>query len=226
QDIIDKIIKLSNPEAGIRQSFTLVPSDPNYDYVTTANKQEITYPGGEAGIEKAKELLAQAGVTGTIDVRFLFADNNTRRQQEFTLIQESAAKAGFNVQTINAGDKWGTLLSTAQNSYDASLFGWQTSSSAVTEPAGNFVTNGGNNYGGFSNAELDALYAELMTTLDKDRQREIVAGVETILVAEGFGTTIFQFPEITAWDSRLKNVTYITFMPTVINNFYEWKWEA
>jgi peptide/nickel transport system substrate-binding protein len=228
QDIIDKIIKPNNPEAGIRQSYNLVPSDPNYADVVAASKQDTTYPGGDAAIEQAKKLLAEAGLdteAKPIDVRFLFADNNTRRVQEYQLIQESAIKAGFNVFTINAAKEWGNLLSSPDR-YDASLFGWQTTSRAVSEPAANFTTTGGNNFGGFSNAEIDALYAELAGCFDADRQKEINERVEAILVEEGFGTTIFQFPEITAWDARLKNVTYITLAPTVFNNFYEWQWQA
>ncbi|MDR0837138.1 MAG: ABC transporter substrate-binding protein [Propionibacteriaceae bacterium] len=218
QDIIDKIIKPLNPNAEIRQAFSVVPGAPWYDDVVAANGQVEKYPS-VVDIDAAKAKLAEAGVT-TLDVRFMYGKSNVRRQQEYQLIKESAALAGINV--IDAGsDDWGNKL--GDRTYDASLFGWQTTSLAVTEPKANFFSTGGNNFGGFGNAEVDALYTELDSTIDEARQLEIVIGVEKLLVSEAFGTTIFQFPEISAYSSDLKNASTISMMPTIFWNFWEWE---
>ena len=41
--------------------------------------------------------------------------------------------------------------------YDAALFGWQTTAVAVADSMPNYVTDGVNNFYGYSNADVDAL---------------------------------------------------------------------
>ncbi len=220
QRIIDNIIKPLNPEAEVRNTFNVVPGSPEYDATAEANGMEATYGGG-GDVEKAKALLAEAGATNPT-VRMMFAQNNTRRQQEFQLIKETAEQAGFSIVDASSID-WGTLLST-NNVYDASLFGWQSTSVGVSQVPPNYLTTGQNNYGGFSNEQVDTLLNELNVTTDTDRQNEIVREVEKILVDEAFGITIFQFPEITGVDTtKVKGVTSIPLSPTFFWNFWNWE---
>ncbi|MDO5630000.1 MAG: ABC transporter family substrate-binding protein [Mobilicoccus sp.] len=220
QMIIDNIIKPLNPEAEIRNTFNVVPGAPDYDATVEANGMKATYGEG-SNVEKAKELLAEAGVEGP-SVRLLFVQNNTRRQQEFQLIKEQADAAGFNVIDASSVD-WGPLLSD-NSQYDASLFGWQSTSLGVSAVAPNYLTTGQNNYGRFSNATVDELLNELNITTDTDRQSEIIKEVEKILVDEAFGLTIFQFPEITGFDTtRISGVKSIALSPTYFHNFWEWE---
>ena len=128
----------------------------------------------------AADLLEEAGVDSPT-VRFLYDDTNSRREQQFTLIQEQAEEAGFEI--VNEGDvNWGSRM--GDGTYDASLFGWQSTSTGVTESDANFRTGQQNNYGGFSNEEVDELYDELQVETDPARQEEILAEAETILVDE------------------------------------------
>ncbi|HHU40444.1 MAG TPA: ABC transporter family substrate-binding protein [Propionibacterium sp.] len=220
QRIIDNIIKPLNPEAEIRNTYNVVPGSPEYDATVEANGMKATYGEG-SNVDKAKELLAEAGVTNPT-VRMMFAQNNTRRQQEFQLIKETAEQAGFTVVDASSLD-WGQLLGT-NDVYDASLFGWQSTSVGVSQVPPNYLTTGQNNYGKFSNEQVDTLLNELNVTTDTDRQNEIVSEVEKILVDEAFGLTIFQFPEITGYDStKIKNVKSIALSPTFFWNFWEWE---
>lgn len=219
QRIVDNIIKPLNPEAEVRNTYNVVPGSPEYDATAEANGMEATYGGG-SNVDKAKELLAEAGVTNP-SVRMMFAQNNTRRQQEFQLIKETAEQAGFTVVDASSID-WGQLLS--QNDlYDASLFGWQSTSVGVSQVPPNYLSTGQNNYGGFNNAQADALLNELNLTTDTDRQNEIVREVEKILVDEAFGLTIFQFPEITGISNQITGVSSIPLSPTFFWNFWEWQ---
>ncbi len=219
QRIIDNLIKPLNPEAQIRNTYNVVPGAPEYQATAQANGMEATYGGG-GNVDKAKALLAEAGVTNPT-VRMMFAQNNTRRQNEFQLIKEQAEAAGFTI--VDASNiNWGQLLG-QNNLYDASLFGWQSTSVGVSQVPPNFLTTGQNNYGKFSNAKVDELLNELNVTTDTDRQNEIVREVEKILVDEAFGITIFQFPEITGISNRMENVSSIPLSPTMFWNFWEWK---
>ena len=115
------------------------------------------------------------------------------------------------------------MLSTAQDQYDAALFGWQSTSTAVTESDANFRTGGLNNFYGYSNAEVDALFDSLQTETDPAKQIDIQIGVEKHLWEDAFGTTIFQFPGVNAWNSNIKGVEPISISPTIFAGFWNWE---
>ncbi|MFT3877172.1 MAG: ABC transporter family substrate-binding protein [Propioniciclava sp.] len=219
QKIIDTIIKPLNPEAAIRNTYSVVPGAPNYDSMVSTNGMKDVYGGG-GDVEKAKALLAEAGVSAPT-VRVKYASNNTRRQQQFQLIKESAEAAGFVVQDVGSID-WGQELR-QPSLYDASLFGWQSTSTGVHEAAANYITGGQNNYGKYSNAEVDRLFAELGVTIDPAEQKRLLEEAEKHLVNDGFGITIYQFPEITGISSKIKGVASIPLSPNYFWNFWEWK---
>lgn len=218
QQIVDQLIKPLNPEAETRDSFILLPDDPNYPRMVEENGSADL---GEVDIERAKALLAEVGVD-SVDVRLLYGASNVRRQNEYTLIAESAKEAGFNV--IDGGDdNWGTMLSTEQDKYDIGLFGWQSTSTAVTESDANFRTGGANNYFGYSNKEVDALFDELQVETDPAKQIDIQIDVEKHLWEDAFGTTIYQFPGVNAWNSKIEGVEPIPIAPTIFASFWDWK---
>jgi peptide/nickel transport system substrate-binding protein len=217
QTIIDNIIKPINPNAAVRNSLTVVPGAPGYDAITAANQMGTIY--ANVDVAKAKQLLSEAGATSP-KVRILYAKSNVRRQQEFRLIKDSAEQAGFQV-IDNGNDSWGSKL--GDKSYDASLFGWQSTGTGVTESDANYRTGGLNNFGGYSSAKVDGLLDELQTAIDPAKQTEILGQVEKQLVADAFGVSIFQFPAITATSKSVSGVDANTIAPTIFWNFWEWK---
>ena len=219
QKIIDNLIKPLNPQATIRNSYTTVPSASTYAAITAANGMQATFGNGDAA--KAKDILAKAGVTTAPTVRLLYASTNTRRQQQFQLIKEAAEQAGFKVEDKSA-EKWGSILPDTSK-YDAALFGWQSTSVAVGESDANYRTKAQNNYYGYSNAEVDKLFDELLVTTEAAKQTEILGKIEKLLVDDAFGTTIFQFPEITTNSSKIKNVSSIALSPNFFWNAWQWE---
>jgi peptide/nickel transport system substrate-binding protein len=218
QQIVDTLIKPLQDDAQIRNSFNVVPGAPGYDEVAAANGMTAY---NEVDIDGAKALLEEAGVAAPVDVRLLYAKSNTRRVQEYQLIFESAAKAGFNV-VDNGDEKWSSRM--GDGSYDASLFGWQSTSTAINEPAANYVVNGQNNFGGLNNPDVDNLYSELQVALDQASQQRINQDVEKLLVDLGFGLTIFQFPGLVAWNTeRISGVSTIAINPTIFYNYWDWE---
>ncbi|MDR2380815.1 MAG: ABC transporter substrate-binding protein [Bifidobacteriaceae bacterium] len=216
QQIVDTIIKPTQPDATTRDSYNVVPGSPSYDSTIAANGY-AAYK--DVDIEGAKALLDAAGVSSP-EVRVLYAKSNSRRVQEFQLIYESATEAGFSV--IDAGsDQWGSIL--GNGTYDVSLFGWQSTSTAVYEPAANYISDGQNNFGGFVSERVDQLYDELETETDPTRQAEINTEVETILLADGFGIVLYQFPSVLAWRESVKNVSMTTISGTMFWNFWDWE---
>ncbi|MFF1529825.1 ABC transporter family substrate-binding protein [Cellulomonas sp. NPDC058312] len=220
QEIIEKLIQPLQEDATTRDSFLYVPGSPNYDTVVGSNGSDAW---AEVDVAGAQALLAEAGVTTPVDVRFLYGKSNVRRANEFQLIAASAAQAGFNV-IDNGDDTWGSIL--GNGSYDASLFGWQSTNTFILNAEANYVTGGQNNYGGYSNPEVDALWAEVATNTDSDREAELAAEIETKLNQDAFGVNIFQFPGVVANRDVLKGVSTIALSPTIFWNFWEWEISA
>jgi len=219
QKIIDTIIKPQNPSAEIRNSYNVVPGSPSYADLVANNGMQSTFGAGD-NTDKAKELLAQAGVKSPT-VRFMYDNTNTRRVQEFQLIKEAADKAGFKV--VDAGNKdWGSLLQKT-SVYDASLFGWQSTNTGITGADANYRTKATNNFYGYSSKTVDDLLNQLLVELDTTKQNEIMLKLEQELVKDAFSITIFQFPQPTAVSNKLTGVSSISLAPTYFWNFWEWK---
>lgn len=220
QDIVDRLIKPINPDATTRNSFTTVPGSPRYDTITSENGMEQQY--GTVDIAGAKQLLQEAGVTTPVDVRLKFAANNPRRANEYDLMKASAAEAGFNL-IDGRSPSWGKELPQIET-YDASLFGWQSTGTGITESQANFVTDGSNNYGKFSNTTVDSTYDNLSgSVLEPDAVTTDLTTVEKNLVDQAFGVTIYQFPGVTSYNStKVQNVDVIPLGPGPFYNFWEW----
>jgi peptide/nickel transport system substrate-binding protein len=217
-EILEKLILPLQPDATTRDSFNIVPGAPGYDEAIAANGSSEF---ATADPDAAAALLAEAGVSTPSSVRFLDGKGHQRRAQEYQLIYESVTKAGFELEDVSSTE-WGNLL--GGGTYDASLFGWQSVSTAVNEPAANYVSDGQNNYGHLNNARIDELYSDLQSTDDEAGQQAINLEVEQILYTEGFGVPIFQFPGITAWNAnKVSGVATVPIGSTVFENYWDWE---
>ena len=215
-DIIDKLIKPLNPEAEINNSQTLLPGFDGYERMVEENGS-AEY--AEVDIAGATALLAEAGVATPVNVNFMYGLSNTRRQNQYQLIAASASQAGFNV--VDAGsDDWGSKL--GDGTYDAVLFGWQSTSTAVTASEATFASDGGNNLNGYVNDKVDAAYDTLQGEYDKDKQLDLLVDVEKELWADAYGVTVFQFPGVTAWSSNVDGVVPAPLSPQFFWNYPEW----
>lgn len=216
QEIIDRLIKPLNKEAEVRDSFNQAPDSPLYDDIVAASGISDY---DEVDIEGAKKLLEEAGAEAP-SVRFLYDNTNARRSQLFALIKESAEKAGFKVE--DAGDvNWGTRL--GDGTYDASLFGWALSTTAVTESDSYYRKGALNNYSGYDNKDLTKTLDEMLVTIDPDKQASLAEEVEKQLVDDAFGLPLFQHPSLTIHGDKVSNVSTTTLDPSMFWNYWEWE---
>ncbi len=221
QDIVDRLIKPINPDSTVRNSYTTVPGSPRYDTIEQQNGMQEQY--GTVDVPGAKALLAEAGVTTPVNVRLKFAANNPRRSNEYDLMKASALDAGFNL-IDGSSASWGTELPAIEG-YDASLFGWQSTSTGVSESEANFVTDGANNYGKFSSQAVDDAYSTITgKVLEPDALTSELVTVEKTLVDNAFGVTLYQFPGVTSWNgNRVSGVSTIPLSPGPFFNFWDWQ---
>lgn len=220
-EIVEKLIKPLNPEAEVRESYNVVPGSPMYAGVTAANGQSEAFPL-ENDVAGAEALIEEAGVETPIDVRLLYGASNARRQQEYAIMAEAMNQSGLFNLVDGGNDQWGSMLSSATDQYDAALFGWQSTSTAVTAGNANYGTGEINNFYGYSNAEVDELQDELSVQTDPAEQERLLGEIEANLVEDAFGVTIFQFPSVTSYRNTVTGITPITISPTVFYGFWDW----
>lgn len=215
QEIVDKIIKPLNPDAVVRDSFNQIPGSPMYDAIVAGNGMEDY---DKVDVDAAKKLLDEVG--GDLKpVRIMYDNTNSRRQQEFQLIKESAEKAGFEIKDV--GDvNWGTRL--GDKSYDLSIFGWQSESTGITESDANYRTGAQNNFGGYTNKNTDKILDEILGA-DDSEQEKLSTELEKQLTDDAFGAPIFQHPELLIYRDKLKNAKSTTVSPTMFWNYWEWE---
>ena len=219
QEIVDKLIKPLQPEAEVRNSQVFLPGAEGYDDSVAANGSADF---AEVDIDGAIALLAEAGVVNP-EVCMLFSSTNPRRANEFLLIQQSGALAGFNVTDCSSPD-WGGLLGTP-GAYDASLFAWQSTSLGVTNgPPPTYTTGAINNLNFYSNPDMDALTEALGQEFDPAAQIEILKDIDKLLWDDFYGVTIFQFPAVTAFDQNaIANISPSPLSPTIFWNVWDWE---
>ena len=226
QSIVDRLIKPISSAAGVRDSFSLPPGAPGYDEIVATSGikayDQVDIPG-------AKALLAKAGVTSPKPVRILYSATSTLRQQEFQLISASATQAGFKIVDGKDPD-WSTHLPNT-NKYDASIFAWVNSNLGISQgPPPNFTGKEGgqwvgqNNFGHYNNATVNSLMDQILVTPDTATQNKLLAEAEKHLVSDGFGTILYQYPDVVGYDSnKLTGISTIPVVPQVLWNYWEWK---
>ncbi len=218
QQIVEELIAPIQEDAVTRDSYLFVPGAEGYDDVVGSNGSAAY---AEVDIAGATALLAEAGVSNP-EVCVLYGSTNPRRASEFALIQASAALAGFSVTDCGRPD-WRTLLGTA-GSYDAALFGWQSTSLGITGNSVAYRTGGINNLNGYSNPEVDALLGDLDGTFSESEQENILAEVDGLLWQDAVGVPLYQFPAVVAYDQdKVTGIAPSVLAPAVFWNVWDWQ---
>jgi peptide/nickel transport system substrate-binding protein len=126
-------------------------------------------------VEKAKALLAQAGVKTPVPV-VLTITNETDIQQASEVIQSMAREAGFDVK-IRSMEFASSLQAAYAGDFEAYLIGW----SGRADPDGNMWQmlhgSGTFNYGHYQNPDVDKALDDARTVSAVDQRRALYAKV-------------------------------------------------
>jgi peptide/nickel transport system substrate-binding protein len=211
QEILDKLIKPINDKAELTQNRMFFPFQD--DYKDTSGG---TYDTVDIG--KAKSALEAAGYTldgsayqkGGQKVEFkLLHKDNARRTREQQLIQTSCAQAGISV-VDDSDPNWSARA--AKGQFDAVIFAWVANPllsqqrSIYKTPAD--TTNLNQNFGYYSNAEVDELTDRLASETDPTKLPGIANQADTLIWDDLATIPLFQFPEVVAYADNVSGVLY------------------
>jgi peptide/nickel transport system substrate-binding protein len=221
--ILETIIKPLNSNAELRNSLLTIPGSPNYEAIVSANGSDF-YSGTDAErVEKATNILANAGISTPIDVKFWYPTGNVRRSQELELIQANSLKAGFNVIDTSEPN-WEFTDPTLYpiNPHDAVIFAWSSSSLAITGNDQQYGTDKPSNFQDYTNPTVDENLSALETELDPAKQVELQTAVEAALWGDAATLPIFQFPGLTWWDNGTTGISTNPLSTGYFWNYWEW----
>jgi peptide/nickel transport system substrate-binding protein len=207
--ILEDVVTPVAPDSVVRESFL----DP-----------DALVPLGSGGFaesqSRARSLVARSGVP-TPAVCVLFDPSNPRRVTEFELIKVSAEKAGFLVSDCSASD-WEGFLG-VQGAYDAALFAWNETSTAVSSPDARLrSTSTVSNFSHYSSEAVDGLLDQLAVADDTLTQEDLIEQLDASLWADFYGVPLYQYPTITAYSSAVEGVSPSP-LSGLLWNIWEWQ---
>ncbi|MBT0567141.1 ABC transporter family substrate-binding protein [Williamsia sp. CHRR-6] len=217
QEILDKLIKPVEPKAALLQTRIFYPFQEGYADIAKASGGE-TYD--KVDIEGAKADIAKSGVTDLTVNAIYLGNPNQRRQQTQQIIAESCGKAGFkfNVKALTPKE-WGET--TTKGAYDVAQFAW-SGSGLVSENPPLFTSTSDQNYGKYSNPQVDQLLAKLAETSDRPTQLDLTKQIETILWKDLATIPIFAWPLLNAYSPRVSGVVLNTTQTQAVFNAATW----
>jgi len=140
-------------------------------------------PVPKRDVAKAKALLAEAGMKTPVTIDFM-VPNNPETRQVAEVVQAMAAEAGFDMK-IRVTEFATSLKEAEQGRYQAYMLAW----SGRVDPDGNAYifhkTNAPQNYGGFSDPEVDAWLDEARTKSALADRKAIYGKVADKVIGKG-----------------------------------------
>lgn len=143
------------------------------------------YPGGDTGdVEKAKELLDEAGVKNLKLTLTYPTDVSAIEEKEALSVKNSLKRVGIDVELKGLdGSTWYELISDAKGDYDLTTNGWGAdfpSGMSTIQPlfASSEIGNGGGNASQYSNPEVDAAIDAAISEPDLDKAAEMWAAID------------------------------------------------
>jgi peptide/nickel transport system substrate-binding protein len=168
--------------------------------------------------EKAKKLLAEAGVTTPLEISLKLPPPPYARQGG-EILAAQLAKVGITAKIENV--EWAQWLSqvfapNGPHNYDLTIVSHVEPFDLVklTEP---------DYYLGYNNEAFNALYKQIMTTPDEAGRAKLLGDAQRMLATDAVAGFLFQPQWITVINKKLKGVWKE--VPQFENDFSAWSWE-
>ena len=218
EQIVQNLIQPINPEAQVMNLREKFPFQDDYQEVL-----EAAYDGryDQVDLEGAKAKFAEAGLEDGAEVRIGYSAPNQRRTDEIAAIKASCDEVGFNI--VDGGDpkffESGGSLETGD--WEIALFAWAGSGQIASgQPI--YETDGGQNFGGFANEDVDAAWETLAKSNDPAVHLEQVKIIEKLLWDNLYGIPLFAHPGVVGYDNTLQNVRHNSTQTGVSWNAEQW----
>ncbi len=183
--ICEQISKAGEQPAGAYVPAGLTDSDINVQFREAGGDYYSVEPSRyEANCDEARELLALAGYpagSGFPKLEYIFNESTLHLQIGEAL--QSMWKEELGIEAAVSQQEWGTFIgSLMAGNYDLARNGWNADYNDPISFLDMWVSGGGNNVAGWSNAEYDELIYEIKSTVDSKTRFAKMHEAETLLM--------------------------------------------
>ena len=216
---VRRALSISIDRKAIVENVTKSGQVPAYSYVPKGILNEEGkdfadkeyYDANKPNVEEAKKLLAEAGYPNGEGIPTLEFMYNTEGSHKLVAqaIQQDWAKIGVNVELAN--QEWKVFLNTRQEGqYEIARHGWSGDYVDPMTFLDLWVTGGGNNDAGYSNAKYDALVNQAKTEGDQAKRWELMRQAEDILMEDMPIVPIYYYTKVKGAKPEVKGVRVST----------------
>jgi len=214
-EVLSKTIQQFQSSAVPLNSRMFVPGQDGY-------QDNVTQFGlGTGNLAAAQTLLKNAGFTGDAAgqkltapggaaipaFKMVYTVGNGIRQNTCELFAAAMANLGITVNVSPTDNLGATLTQTgAGYSYDIVDFAWVASPFPASNNQPVYTTNGGSNYGGYSNAQVDAWMNQAASTTDQAQLISDLNNADQQISKDAYTLPLYQKPTLIAFYPNLVNV--------------------
>lgn len=158
-------------------------------------------------VDKAKELLAEAGYEGGFDLEITVPSSYTQHVQTAEIIADQFSQIGVNV-TLNQVE-WSSWLEDVYRgrNYQATVIGFDISSLSPATWYKRYYSTSSNDMTNFSNADYDAAYEAALATIDHEEKHSLYGQMQQILAEQGASVFIEDPADFIAINSKYTGYT-------------------
>ncbi|MEE1251265.1 MAG: ABC transporter substrate-binding protein [Lachnospiraceae bacterium] len=191
----DEIIKMVSDDKGVKVGSSMFPNFKKYFMPELADAYSYD-------VEKAKELLAEAGYADGFTFTITVPSNYPQHVDAAQIISEQLKEVGITAQ-INQVE-WNTWLSDTygNRNYEATLVGVDASYFAASAMLSRFVSDAKNNFVNYSNADYDAAYETARSVKTDEEQVAAYKNCEQILSDTAANVYIQDLPDMIALNKK------------------------
>jgi peptide/nickel transport system substrate-binding protein len=203
QEILNRVIKPSQPDAEVPRARLLTPAQAGYDEIADGS-------GGpdwaDADIPGAKAALT-AGGRESLTVRLGWyrpedgGGTSDRRGEVVRLMQETCRQAGITVEDAGSATFLEDAYDPEKRDWDVALMGWSLEPGAATGDDLYHTYEGSHgkyNLGNYSNPELDRLLERYGAELDPALRQDRLVEIEELMWQDLPSLPLYALPDIVA----------------------------
>jgi len=226
--IIARTEGLFDPTAAPLNNRFFIPQQAGYaDNVTkyglgagnTASAEAILKKAGFTGIGTA---LKSPDGTAVPAMTMRYTSGNALRQTECNLFASEMKALGITVNVETTSDLGKSLTHVAGYDYDVIVFAWVTTPFPNSGNYSIYTSNGGQNYAGYTNSQVDSIYKEASSSFDATTVNGDLNKIDGLLSQDAVTLPLYQKDNMVAFDSNLGNIRINSTSQMFTYNVQDW----
>jgi peptide/nickel transport system substrate-binding protein len=161
------------------------------------------YAPFDPDVDKAKQLLQQAGVTTPITMGLMVTDEFPESVTAAQVIASELEPIGINVE-VETLDFATWLDREDQGQFDAFMLSWLGNIDPADFYEQQHITDGSSNYQGYSNPQVDQLLTQAATEVDQDARKALYDQAAKLIVDDVSYLYLYNPDVVQAWAPGLK----------------------